>query len=156
MALLLVGLIGCTATSTSSPAVEPLEPPIIEFAGLVSDVRVAGGAVEFTDPAGRVRAIDLGDYRQIGEHPCCGELLILGSDAAGRFMASFLPQGGLPEDCDVENDPGVDRGASVEILGILWRKAPGFVATVPSGAPYPAGTRFCFDATGRIGGTVPP
>jgi hypothetical protein len=72
------------------------------------------------------------------------------------LMACFVPQGGLPDNCYVENDPGVDRGAFVEILGILWRKAPGFVATVPSGVPYPTGTRFCFDATGRIGGTVPP
>jgi hypothetical protein len=154
-AVLLPLLWACVATPTPDPtATAALAPPEIEFAGLVTDVRTFAEHHEFTDAAGRVRAIDIGEYRQIGEHACCFDLVILGHDAAGPFLATFPTQGGLPDDCYVENDVGIDHGSHIEILGIAWRKAPGFLSTVAFGTQYPSGTRFCFDERGMISSTV--
>ena len=128
----------------------------IEFAGLATDLRISGEHYEFTDASGVVHAIEIDDYRQVTEHGCCIDLVVIGADAQGPFVASFMTQGGLPDDCYVENDPGVDRGSHVEILGILWRKSPGFAATIPDGTGYTPGTRFCFDEHGRVASIVAP
>jgi hypothetical protein len=150
-------LSACVATPTPEPtATAAIAPPQIEFAGLVTEVRTFAEHHEFTDAAGTVHAIEIDNYRQIGEHSCCFDLVIVGTDADGPFMATFPTQGGLPDNCYVENDIGIDRGSHVEILGILWRKAPGFAGSVPYGVRYAVGTRFCFDEQGRIGSTVPP
>jgi len=157
---LLVGaalLSGCSATPTPDPTPsDPPMPPEITFGGLVTDVRSYAEHHEFTDAAGAVHAVESAEYRQVGEHGCCFDLVILGTDAEGPFIATFPTQDGLPDDCYVENDPGVDRGSYVEILGILWSKAPGFSSTTPFGRPYPPATRFCFDQAGRIAGVIPP
>jgi hypothetical protein len=126
-----------------------------------ADHRVRGARdrladLEFTDAAGVVHAIEIDDYRQVTEHGCCIDLVVIGADAQGPFVASFMTQGGLPDDCYVENDPGVDRGSHVEILGILWRKSPGFAAKIPYGTGYTPGTRFCFDEHGQVASIVAP
>ena len=158
VAALTAGVVSaCAATPLPEPAgTAALRPPEIEFAGLVTDVRTSGEHHEFTDAAGTVHAIDMNEYRQVGEHACCFDLVILGSDAAGSFVAIFPNQGGLPEDCYVENDVGIDRGSHIEILGVMWRKAPGLQGVVPFGVAYPSGSRFCFNERGMIAGLVPP
>jgi hypothetical protein len=158
---LLAGALAVLSACAAPPKPEPTEsvslvPPDIEFAGLVSDVRTFAEHHEFTDAAGEVHAIEIGHYRQIGEHGCCFDLVVFGTDADGPFFATFPTQGGLLDDCYVENDPGIDRGSHIEILGVLWRKAPGFTGAVPFGVQYPPGTRFCFDLRGMIRRTVPP
>jgi len=160
MRVLLVGgalLSACTVAPTPDPTpLAPLMPPAIEFAGLVSDVRTYAEHHEFTDAFGTVHAIEFDEYRQVGEHDCCFDLVILGTDAEGPFLATFPTQDGLPDDCFVENDPGIDRGSHIEILGILWRKSPGFASSTTFGSHYPPATRFCFDRNGRIAGVIPP
>ena len=147
----------CAAAPTAEPAgTATLRPPEIEFAGLVTDVRTSGEHHEFTDAAGTVHAIDMNEFRQFGEHGCCFDLVILGSDAAGPFVATFPNQGGLPDDCYVENDVGIDRGSHIEILGVMWRKAPGLEGAVPFGVEYPPGSRFCFNERGMIADIIPP
>ena len=140
--------------ATPIPAELPVEPPDISFAGLVTDVRIFEEHYEFTDADGSVHAIEIGEHREISGHGCCGELLVLGTDVHGAFMASFRTQDGLPDDCYVERAPGIDRGSHVEINGVLWRKASGFADTVSFGTPYPPAARFCFDERGRVTSVV--
>jgi hypothetical protein len=157
-ALLSIGALvsACAVAPTPSPTIGQLEPPVIEFVGLVNDGRVFDDRFEFTDASGAVHSITGADlYRQLNEHGCCGPLLVLGHDAEGAFMVSFPTQGGLPEDCYVENGAGIDRGSHIEIRGVLWRKAPGLEGSARFGSSYPAGTRFCFDDAARITSIVP-
>jgi hypothetical protein len=151
---LALGGTGCVVTATPEPVPAVLEPPEIEFAGLVTDVRIYADHVEFTDGAGEVHAVDLDAYRDVTGHDWSGPLLVLGSDASGGFVASFPTQDGLPPDCYRETVMGRDRGAHIEINGVLWRKSPAFVGTIPYGATYPPGTRFCFDEEGRVASLI--
>jgi hypothetical protein len=147
----------CAASPPAPPTVTPPPaPPNLEFAGLATGLQVFEDHFEFTDARGVVHAIEIDDYRQIGEHACCVDLVVIGADAEGPFVATFPTQGGLPDDCYVENDPGIDRGSHIEILGVLWRKSPGLAATIPYGTGYTPGTRFCFDEHGRVTRTVAP
>lgn len=148
--MLMLLLSACIAAPAPTPPDDPPDPPRIELASVVTDVRIFAEHYEFTDAAGTVHAIEIGTYRELGGHGCCGPLLVLGTDDDGPFLASFATQEGLPGDCYVENAPGIDRGSSIEILGVLWRKAPGFRATVPIGTGYPPGTRFCFGEHGLV------
>jgi hypothetical protein len=87
-----------------------------------------------------------------------GDLVIIGSDAEGMFVATFMRQDGLPDTCYVENEIGVDRGDHIETRGVLWSKSTTFepADAVGSDARYPAGTRLCFDRDGRIASTISP
>ena len=78
-------------------------------------------------------------YRPIGDP---GELVIIGSDAQGNFVASFPLQGGLPPDCYRENAVGIERGDYIEAEGVLWAKAPDFTSLVqPAVGPKTASAR---------------
>jgi hypothetical protein len=150
-------LTACASAPTAVPVPPPpVGPPEIEFAGLVTEVSIYNDHYEFTDLRGTIHAIDLDEYRQVGDMPCCGELLVLGVDEDGAFMTSFMTQGGLPDDCYVENDPGIDRGSHIEINGVLWAKARAFEGVVPPATWYAPATRFCFDQHGRVTSIVPP
>ncbi len=146
--------VGSTPEPTTTPA--PLVPPTIEFAGLVTDISTFADHHEFTDAAGVIHAVAFDQHRDVTGNGCCGQLVVLGTDASGPFLATFQTQGGLPDDCFVENDAGMDQGSHVEIHGVLWRKARALQGAVPAGVAYPSGTRFCFDEHGRIAGIVPP
>jgi hypothetical protein len=155
--LLAIGASLLIASCESAPP-PPSAPPAIEFAGVPSETRIGATTVTYLLADGGTLEVDFAGYRVLGPHDWSGELVILGSDAEGLFVASFMPQGGLPDDCYVENQVGIDRGPYVETRGVLWRKAPSFAAAelVPADQAYPAGTRFCFDATGQITSTVAP
>lgn len=148
-----VSLLLASCESNSPP---PSAPPVIEFVGKPSETRIAARTVTYVLADGGTLEVDVAGYRVLGPHEWSGELVVLGSDADGMFVASFLPQDGLPDDCYVENEVGIDRGAHIEVRGVLWRKAPSFAAAEPvaPGHRYPAGTRFCFDDTGEITSTV--
>jgi hypothetical protein len=146
---------GCApAVTTPDPTAAPLEPPEIEFVGLVTDVRISEDHVEFTDAAGEVHLVDPDAYRDVNGNGWGGPLQVLGRDAEGRFVASFPTQEGLPPDCYRENAVGVDRGSHVEINGVLWRKAPGFDGSIAFGTRYATGARFCFDELGRVASVI--
>jgi len=91
--------------------------------------------VTLTD--GRSFTATRGDDRILGRPG--GGLVILGTDEGGRFLGGFPTQGGLPDDCYVDNSTGVDRGTFVELYGVLWRKSPEFVPAqlVRPDYPYP-------------------
>ncbi|HSI98800.1 MAG TPA: hypothetical protein VLA59_00265 [Patescibacteria group bacterium] len=144
---------GCALPSPSQPP----EPPSIEIAGLPAEVRL-GSTIEYEFADGESRRIDPNGWRVITPHGWSGELVIIGIDEAGQFVASFARQGGLPDDCYVENEMGIDRGDHIETRGILWRKAASFTPAeaVRRDASYPSGTRFCFTEHGEISSTVAP
>jgi hypothetical protein len=133
-----------------------LIPPVIEMAGIVADARSIDATSEYTLDDGRSFTVTRGPDRILGRPG--GGLVVLGHDRDGRFLAGFPTQGGLPDDCYVDNSEGVDRGAFVELYGVLWRKSPAFVAAqlVRPDHEYPGGTRFCFNADGLVSGTVAP
>lgn len=134
----------------------PAAPPAIEFVGVPEENRIGPTAVTYVLADGGTLEVEMAGYRVIGPADWSGELVILASDAEGLFVASFMTQGGLPDDCYVENAVGIDRGGYIESRGVLWRKAPSFAAavSVPPDHAYPAGTRFCFDASGEITTTI--
>jgi len=146
-------LASCVATPPPPDAA-----PVIEFAGVPTEHRLEAATVSFVLADGGTLEVDTAGYRVLGPHSWSGDLVILGSDADGLFVASFMPQGGLADDCYVENEAGIDRGAHIETRGILWRKSPTFAAADPvlANVAYPAGTRFCFDESGEITSTVAP
>lgn len=127
-------------------------PPTIEFAGVPAEIRIGPTAVTYVLADGDTLEVEMAGYRALGPADWSGELVILGSDAEGLFVASFMTQDGLPDDCYVENQVGIDRGSHIESRGVLWRKAPSFEAAeaVLPDHTYAAGTRFCFDHSGEI------
>jgi hypothetical protein len=131
-------------------------PPVIEMVGLVASESVDGGTFHYTLVDGRSFTVSRENVRMFGNAGF--GLVILGSDRDGRFLGGFSPQGGLPADCYVDNSPGVDRGAFVELHGVLWSKSRGFVPAqfVLPDYPYPDGTRFCFDVNGHLASTFAP
>ena len=151
----IVAAIFAACAATPAP---PAAPPVIEFAGIPTENRMGETSVTYVLADGGTLEVDYAGYRVLGPHDWSGELIVLGSDADGLFVASFMPQGGLPDDCYVENEVGIDRGAHIETRGVLWRKAGSFAAAqvVLPDEVYPAGTRFCFDEAAEITSTVAP
>lgn len=151
---LALAVAGCAAAATPEPEPVAMEPPAIEFAGIVTDVRIYADHIEYSDPAGVVHAVDPDAHRDVAGNGWSGPLLVHGNDANGAFVASFMNQDGLPADCYVENDVGTDRGSHIAINGVLWKKSPAFDGGVPFGQPYPLGTRFCFDESGTVASLI--
>ncbi len=122
-------------TVSCAPAPPPsATPPVIEFVGVPAEVRLGDAAVTYVLEDGGSLMVDVAGYREVGPHGWSGELIVLGSDADGPFVSSFTRQAGLPDDCYVENEVGVDRGAHIEIRGILWAKGSGFTPAAPVSA----------------------
>ena len=146
-----LALTSCASSATPMPRPAVPGPPQIEFAGVVTDVRTYADRVEFTDAGGVVHSVrDPDAYRDVGWSGWDGPLLILGRDADGPFVAGFMTQDGLPPDCYVQRERGVERGSHIEIDGILRRKAPSLGASIGFGEPYPPGSRFCLGGNGMI------
>ena len=152
----ILALSACIVEARLTPGLAPAGPPEIEFAGLVTDVKLFDDRYEFTDVDSIVHTIGIDEYRQLGAFPCCRDLVVLGNDADGKFLVTFRLVEGLPLDCHVGYDFGVDRGSHIELFGVLWRKAPGFQDAVPVDTEYMLGTRFCFDTHGRVASFVAP
>jgi hypothetical protein len=125
--------------------------------GVVAEAEL-GNTVRYVFTDGRTTEVVTANYRVLTPHGWDGELVVLGQDQAGDFVASFSTQADMPADCYVENSKGVDRGAYVQLRGVLWRKASGFQSATqpPNGAAFPGGTRFCLDDQGLITNAVAP
>lgn len=148
-----VGLVACT-TERARPA-----PPTIEVAGLIETVEIHAESVRYRLADGRTWEAPNGVYRTVRPGSTGGGLLVAGTDAAGRFVATFSTQDGLPKDCYVENATGIDWRDGIELRGIYWVKDAGFTSDVSvpeAGAAYPSGTRFCLDGGGRITSAIGP
>jgi len=145
-----------SAADASLDGESPLLPatvPAIEKVGIVEDVRIYPDKVRYRFADGSVREVQTEVYRTLNAHEWGGfGLVIVGEDRDGPFVAAFLEQDGLPRGCYVENGIGIERGAYIESLGVLWAKAPGFTSAVDPafGEAYPAGARFCFSDDGQI------
>ena len=140
------------ASLDGSDPLLPASVPAIDKVGVVYDVRIYADSVRYRFPDGTVREVPTDVYREITSHGWGGGLIILGEDRDGPFVAAFLEQDGLPRGCYVENSVGIDRDAYIELLGVLWTKAPGFTSPVDPavGESYPPGARFCFNDRGLI------
>jgi hypothetical protein len=145
----LLALSGCGKDAGPAPS-----PPTLQAVGVATDVRFYQDHTRFVFADGTVQVVPA-SYRQIGESPGFG-LIIIGLDDTGPFVASFPTQAGLPADCYRENRTGIERGAYIEMEGVLWAKAPSFTsaAAPENGSAYPGGTRFCFNDRGLVAGVV--
>ena len=148
------GITACLPLATPAP-MPRAERPTIRLAGRVADVEI-GEVVRYRLADGHDEEISPHTHRPLTEHGWSGELIVIGSDSRGPFVAAFATQEGMPPDCYVENARGVDRGRHVEIGGLLWKKVPRFEGFVPPGSPYPDGSRFCLDEGGRVASVVAP
>ena len=141
----LVTVSGCGQDAGPAPS-----PPTIQAVGVATDVRLYPDYTRIVFADGTVQEVPA-TYRQIGDPPGF-DLVIIGSDGTGPFLASFPTQAGLPANCYRANTTGIERGTHIEIEGVLWAKAPSFAAAAApeSGLAYPGGTRFCFNDGGLI------
>ena len=91
-------------------------------------------------------------------HLSVPDLLVVGRDQDGRWVAVIGNQGGLPDDCFVLDERGINLGNAIEIEGIRWPKSVTFTSPEREpalGAEYPGATRFCVGEHGRIESIVP-
>ncbi len=152
-----LGGIGLLALVLAACGAATLAPPTILRAGIASEVSTDGSSVEIRFASGPPTRLSLAGLRLV-TGGVGGELVVLGSDAAGPFLAGFTTQDGLPSGCYVENARGIDRGGFIEVRGILWQKSAAIEDPVGpgTGRAYPSGTRFCLDETAAIWAVVPP
>lgn len=138
----------------SAPAIRP-PSPTIEAAGLIAEERLYADKLWFRLEDGQTWEAQTGTYRVIMDWG--GRLLVVGSDATGRWVATLGPQGGLPQTCNFTPERGREWGDGIAIAGVLFDKAPGFTAeSVPQvGSDYLPGTRFCLNATGQVASVIP-
>ena len=128
---------------------------------MTAEIRVAQPDWTFILDDGRTFILNEADTRVLFTGGL-GDPFVLGRDANGRFAAVFATQDGLPDDCHIippdADNVGVERGAHIEIGGVLWQKAEGFVpggGLPPVGVAYESGTRFCFNERARVFATIP-
>jgi hypothetical protein len=148
---------GCGALDPASPL--PVAPTI-QVVGMLADERIADFERTYTLADGRTFVVDTRVTR-IAFDGGLGHPFVIGTDATGPFAAGFEHQQGLPDDCHIvpAGGPGIERGAYVEIQGILWKKAAAFhsdAAPPAAGEEWGRGaTRFCFDEHAEITSAVP-
>jgi hypothetical protein len=144
-----VSLAGCTA-----PIADNASPATIDEAGLARSVDVYNDQIHITFDDGRDAWVMLSGRRLINGPG--GDIVIIGHDIRGGFVAGYTRQDGLPSNCYFDDMPGIDRGGYVELRDVLWSKTSDFspAVAVAAGAAYPAGTRFCFNESGLIWATV--
>jgi hypothetical protein len=138
----------------SAPAIRP-PSATIEAVGLIAEERFYPDKLWFRLEDGQTWEAQTRTYRVIMNWG--GRLLIAGSDATGRWVATLGRQGGLPATCYFTPERGTEWGDGVAIAGVLFAKASGFSADfVPdAGRDYPMGTRFCLNTTGQVTSVIP-
>lgn len=143
-------LSACLGPQASRPP-----PSTIVAIGLIAEERENDGSLWFQLEDGQTWEATTGTYRRISDWGM--RLLVAGTDASGIWVATFGPQQGLPADCYFSPEVGTEWGDGIAINGVVWPKAPSFVAdSTPSiGRDYPGGTRFCLNPAGQIASTIP-
>jgi hypothetical protein len=123
-------------------------PPVP--AGPPTEIRI-GQTYEFSLPDGRDLEFNPNNVR-LPTGDASGPMVVIGRDAEGRFIFPFMTQDGMPDGCYVSFEQGIDRGAFIEIAGILWSTSPELdpAERVQPNASYPRGTRFCLDESARV------
>jgi hypothetical protein len=144
------GLVGCDMAV--APTIR--NPPTLYQVVLTTATEITEGAIHYVFADGRAAWVMTGGRTLINDGT--GDLVIIGHDGRGGFVAGYTRQGGLPTDCFVDNSTGIDRGAYIELRNILWTKTTNFGAAnaVAPDHQYPGGTRFCFNEFGEIWRTV--
>jgi hypothetical protein len=143
-------LVACSGSQTvRSPS------STIEAFGLIVEERFYPDRISFQLEDGQTWEAQTGTYRWVMNWG--GKLLVAGSDANGRWIATLGPQGGLPKDCYFTPERGTEWGDGIAIAGVLFPKAPGFSfdSTPAVGGDYPLGTRFCFNVDGQVASVIP-
>ena len=156
IAAMVVG--GCSwAPPTSAPSAP--SPPTIQAIGILADLHISDPNRTYILDDGRTFEVSITTTRLLfAGGP--GQPFVLGTDGAGPFLAVFAHQDGLPEDCHIPG-PGayaIERGAFVEIGGVLWGKASTFhsSASPPAlGASFDTSLRFCFNERAEVAYIVP-
>lgn len=74
-----------------APETSPPAPPVIAWAGIPAEVRV-GQTIVYRLADGGTIEVEPESYRLLTPGGWDGELVILGSDAGGQFVASFRRQ----------------------------------------------------------------
>lgn len=148
-----------SACATPPPLGFPPAPPTIQLVGMLADARIADPARTYILEDGREIKISTAVTRVIFEggqgHP-----FVQGIDAAGPFVATFAAQEGRPADCHIipaNGGRGIERGAFIELEGILWRKFEDFaseVAVPPVGQRYEDVSAFCFNEAAEVTNAV--
>jgi hypothetical protein len=147
-------LASCIGSVSPAPA-----PPTIEALGVLAEEQIADPARRYVLADGRTVEISTETTRVLFEGSL-GQPFVSGTDASGRFVGVFTRQDGLPVDCHLAGigTLGIERGAFVEVHGVLWRKAAGFHSTLSFpglGRPYDGSTRFCFNDRAEVAYTIP-
>ena len=142
-------LVGCQS-STADQAL----PATIDEAGLAQSIEVTNDQIHVRYTDGRGAYVKLAGRKLIDGGT--GDIVIVGHDARGGFVAGYMRQDGLPPNCFVDNTPGIERGDYIELHEFLWSKTHNFspAQTASANSEYPGGTRFCFNDSGQIWGTV--
>ena len=112
-------LIACAGPQASHPAASS-----IDVVGLISAQRIYADEVVFTLENGKTWSGQTGTYRTVMNWGA--KLLVVGHDAEGLWIATFGPQGGLPESCYFTPEPGTEWADGFAIAGDLWAKAAEF------------------------------
>lgn len=153
--LFTASLVGaCSPTQPIEPSTPPA-PPTIEALGILASEEDADPIRTYGLADGRTFEVSIEQTRVLFNGGGLGQPFVLGSDAAGSFVAIFSHQDGLPNDCHIPGIGviGVERGAFIEVNGVLWRKAPSFEAAMalPAiGEEYPSAARFCFNDQAQV------
>ena len=157
LALVPMLLVACTSgvESTGPP------PPAYTFdiVGEIAAQSVANNRLIFSLESGRTVELDEKAVRVLFETGETPRLLVTGRDAIGDCLVVVGKQDGMPPDCNVVNREGREWGAGIELVGLVWPKAPAFRADTPipaRGSPYPDGTRFCLDDHARLAAVIGP
>ena len=111
-------LAACSAQAVRPPS------SIIEAVGPIDEQRIYPDKVVYRLENGQVWEAQTGTFRTIMDWG--GTLLVAGSDADGRWVATLGPQDGLPETCYFTPERGTEWGDGIAIAGVLFAKAPGF------------------------------
>jgi hypothetical protein len=151
----LAGAVVLVAGACAAPAVEPQTPPPapsrIELAALVVGERQAGARYEFDLADGRTVTVGDRGERWIVQDPA--DVLIVGVDGLGRWVATLNNQEGTPDGCHVLLGRSFERGSWIENEGILWPKSGSFASDTsvpPLGEPYPGGARLCVNERAEV------
>lgn len=156
--LLAVAVLVATCGTPPPPSLPPA-PPTIQLVGMLAEAQVADPDRVYILEDGRKIEISTADTRVVFEggpgHP-----FVQGIDALGPFVATFSGQEGRPADCHIipaNGGQGIERGAFIELEGILWGKGAGFaseVAVPPIGQRYEDVGAFCFNQEAEITSAV--